>query len=475
MCLFDEIDNGPVVERREIILSKKAMTKVQVILAIILRQQEFNKKYNKPEWVSIHSSVLNLFDGNYKSKIDWLIFNRIIEKDDFYIMGEKTYMYRVIDTNIMRGYKVVGGYPFVNLGNQELGLLWCEKDFLKELNKYKECFQNFKIMQSKYKENALRTIKRAKNNQNTKYIYSFASSKNSILETMRKNGRTEESITIAKRQIENINFDKSRELGYDGNMSRFFDVISSLPREVRKELLVNGNKLIEIDILTCQPQISVNYFKEIGINDTSYFNVVKTGKIYEKLMETDTNLKREQAKVLWAKYMMGNKNNRLRVADKHKDWMDYDLLKKLDNKFHIEFPLIYRYLKNNRENIAIELQYRESFIMNNVFDKLCEKGLNENVIFLHDCIYVIENGNQDRVIDIIQQELRDNDLLVREYKKEEKDERVVCKKENMYAYVSNNIKRDIQLIEKERVRDNYDTIINRFLTETKEKELKFEF
>jgi len=434
----------------------------EVILSFIVRQSTLSPQFDwMDEELKMHSKVLQNFYYQYTQLINYLVRNKIIERSLNYRIGIESYGYTLIDKSYTKGFKKVDGMPWFGWSSKE--------DFRENLNKYRKAFNEFQFTKFIDQENALVSIDRAESDEELlKGIITFSKTKHTLKLECFKKGKSYPHLVKC---MDNANWDKSRKFSIDKQGCRTFNWFTNLPSLLRDCLLINGVKLSNIDIKNSQPQLLLAYLYEKGIVNKKWNKLTKSGEIYEWIMQV-CGVERSVAKIIWMKYFFGN--NRNRIADNKNKDVTKEMMKTFDNAMHREFTEIRRFVRSNREELALILQYRECKVINNIYTILKQRGLNNNVIFHFDAVYYLENETSQEIKGIIEQELNNIGLI---YKLEEKKEsgKVLGLRKEYSIYVMSNIKTNDIMNEIKNKDSDYDDRINQFLNETKEKVLEFEF
>ena len=159
-----------------------------------------------------------------------------------------------------------------------------------------------------------------------------------------------------------------------------------LKRAIRKEFItIDGNNCAELDIACSQPVFLIGVLKKLDFHIThreafdKYYNIVKSGKIYDKISEYYPKSKRDDVKKGVYKVLFGKQS-----------------LKFKENKiFYKLFPEIFMFIKDykkdNHKILAHELQRLESdLIFNHICYRLKKEIPNMRLITIHDSIFFPE-------------------------------------------------------------------------------------
>ena len=191
--------------------------------------------------------------------------------------------------------------------------------------------------------------------------------------------------------VENIN-SKDIYFNFD-DYGRFHTNFTILKREIRNQYLSIDNEMLdEIDISNSQPLFFGVLLKKelphINGDTKKYFDLVKTGLLYDDIIKNSSLKTKSEAKELIYKVLFGNnvKTN-----------------KKMNKIFRDLYPSVYEYIlefkeiKKNYKELSHELQKMESeFIFNIVIKEIYETYPNISLFTVHDSI-IIPKSYYDRV------------------------------------------------------------------------------
>ena len=190
--------------------------------------------------------------------------------------------------------------------------------------------------------------------------------------------------------IENIN-EENIYFNFD-DYGRFHTNFTILKKEIRnKYLTINNEMLAEVDIKNSQPLFFAVLLKEYAyINgDTKrYFDLVKSGLLYDDIVANSNFNTRNEAKELIYKVLFGDN---LRTN------------KKINKIFKDLYPSVYEYILEFKESrtsykeLSHELQKMESnFIFNNVISEIYDTYPNIILFTVHDSI-IFPKSYQEKV------------------------------------------------------------------------------
>ena len=198
--------------------------------------------------------------------------------------------------------------------------------------------------------------------------------------------RNKESIDDSKYQtnlisIENIN-DKHIYFNFD-DYGRFHTNFTILKKEIRNEFLTINNEMIaEVDIKNSQPlffAVILRTEQDYINNDTKkYFDLVKSGLLYDDILANSSLTKKCEAKELIYKVLFGN---------------NLKANKKVNKIFKDLYPTVYEYIlefkesKKDYKELSHKLQRMESDFIFNIVVKEIFETYPEIILFtVHDSI-----------------------------------------------------------------------------------------
>lgn len=214
-----------------------------------------------------------------------------------------------------------------------------------------------------------------------------------LLEKMKKEDKIDDNKyhknTISIEGISNKNI----YFNFD-DYGRFHTNFTILKKEIRNEFLTINNEMVaEIDIKNSQPLFFAVILKKqmVHINgDTKkYFDLVKSGLIYEDIINHNQKLKRNDAKELVYRVLFGN--NKTIKANK--------VFKQLYPSVY-EYILEFKEIKQNYKELSHELQKMESDFLFNIVVKEIYETYPDIILFtVHDSI-IFPKSYQDKVEEI---------------------------------------------------------------------------
>jgi len=155
-----------------------------------------------------------------------------------------------------------------------------------------------------------------------------------------------------------------------------------LKKEIRNEFIsINNEMITEVDVDNSQPLFFAVLLKkelpEINGDTQRYFDLVKSGLLYDDILEKSDLTEKKEAKELVYKVLFGNnKNNR----------KDNKIFKKLYPSIY-EYILEFKELRKNYKELSHELQKMESkFIFNDVIREIYDTYPQIIFFTVHDSI-----------------------------------------------------------------------------------------
>lgn len=357
----------PSIEFKKIHNNKKIA--IDAILLIVAQLTITIKNDNYPDgWKSLKAEILKtmLQPVNYVDVINFLVKHNIIEVNKFYHIGTRTRKYRLTD-NYNKGVKIhtLLSKSIIkskrNTYNQYLALATTNPIALNSL----------RVQANVTLPTVDELLKKGKELVKEGYI----TNKGKKL-TMRNKNNNEHWVDYKERSFVEDNivrFSMLTELGYmipivgnDKSGGRVVDSFTLMPSWIRKECLINGNKMIEKDYTTLHPNITSMLYggpsdmithdivsehlgidrREAKIEHLSFFN-----KTYGQMMKSP----------LWAYY-----------SSEYPDMLGRVVKEKADSKFEHRIT-------------SMKLFKVEVDIMSKVISQLNKQGI--NVIYVYDALY----------------------------------------------------------------------------------------
>jgi len=355
------------------------------VLNKIYQDRILNKTNKEKEYINLKAEILRYIIGRweYKIVINNLLYSKIIETDNQYIVGEKC-----------RGYKFTEAYRKAKFKKVVL----IDNKILQRIYKYKQNVINQIPIGAEYKllyDNLNKiTIDSTKA---IKFVY-----KNYSNDIDKLN-----SYLISIDLISDKNFF----FVVDEVAGRLHTNVSNLPKELRPFLRYEDGKLVNIDIANSQPLLFniliKKYSKAFSSYDGHYEDVKKyeelttAGKIYEYLMVKmgiPNEMRQEFKKDVFGKIF---------YCDNSKKYV-YKERKVFQRLFPNVYKIIEHYKKDNYKQLPISLQKAEAEIM---IGTICKRIANERpeifITTIHDSI-MTTNKNKNYVSDVILNEFEKN-------------------------------------------------------------------
>lgn len=170
----------------------------------------------------------------------------------------------------------------------------------------------------------------------------------------------------------------------DNFSGRLHTPVTNLPKLFRKQILLDNENLVEIDISQSQPLIlSKLLYQQVGDND--FTAIIESGEdIYTYFQKAFTLTSREQAKKLFFRVLFSKSNNKLNVIFNDANWIKwinrYKRIKVSDNKNTHTKP---------HSNLAWLLQSTEVSIMSQIWLELVKHKI--SFLTIHDAVLVPES------------------------------------------------------------------------------------
>lgn len=192
--------------------------------------------------------------------------------------------------------------------------------------------------------------------------------------------------------IENIN-DQNIYFNFD-DFGRFHTNFTILKKEIRNEFLTIDNEIIaEVDIKNSQPLFFAALLKDelqhINGDTKKYFDLVKSGLLYDDIIANSELNERAEAKELIYKVLFGpvlRKSNKKEIS----------IFKKLYPSVY-EYICEYKELRENYRELSHDLQRLESeFIFNKVVKEIFETYPDITLFTIHDSI-IFPKSYQERI------------------------------------------------------------------------------
>jgi len=316
-------------------------------------------------------------NGDYKTHINRLLEDNIIETDYDYTIGKKSLGYRL-------------------------------KKHIRLLPKHRKHIMNKKIKALLYKEHTklyrnplhkwlIQNVKKIDINLDYDFVSTIA--KQSVEDNITKKRKKKKSradlvfadfMRIYTDMIHAVDsgdwyFAKGE------NSNRFFSNLTGMKRELRQLLRVDGKSLCEIDLANSQPLLLGGVMRKKGIKGIEkYLDLCETGQIYDYCAAA-LGISRNKIKIQFLTAMYG------------KNAFEFALKSFLER----EFPSVARYIHNQKAkgvNLAVEMQKAESkLFINKISKRIMEERPDMFAATIHDSI-LCKPEDEDYVLNIIKNE-----------------------------------------------------------------------
>lgn len=328
--------------------------------------------------------------NNYRTLIDTLKKEKVLEFDEFYLIG-----------CVSKKCRLTSEYRKLDEFFQYIDF----KDLLKSKNTGKM------RPHRDFHERLFAEIKRRAGlkNNDSEYLEMIKSAAHELElpEDIEEKSDTSEELDAnnydrTKFHIENIK-NKSGFFTESQRTGRQYNFVTNMPKWLRQQLTHNGERLIEIDISQCQPTFLASLYQEEDPNDVlerrTYSDFIQSNNIYEyfnkKMFYPIKNDEKQLMKEAFLMPLFGGS---------HMHGME------IFKKFAAEFPILaarIRYVKRfNNSNLAFFLQEKEArAIIHGVIKNLYEDHIWS--ICVHDAV-ICKKEDQERVI----REINENVLLI---------------------------------------------------------------
>lgn len=404
------------------------LDKLKMILSIIIEQRlkviSITKKIIKDHEVPVHSHKMYDYVHNYKQYINYLIQNKIIYTDNSYKPDEfsKNYSLTTEYRNKELVSEVISDYTLIKR----------EKKLQKRINtkrRYLDKWFNSKLEIDV--NGAINEAKRIKYNQKDNI-----DNKNNKMKLT-----AEEYYAITLNSITKIH-NQRYNLSIDNTSKRYHSNLTQLKSNFRKYITYNNKKLIEIDIKTSQPYLSIiplNYYLNTQYNTSNkliqiihqfYDKIIdynlpimlseSSGMIDRRAIDFYIKLIKEGEFYEYLRKAANKKGYSFRNKSELKDEMIFPIffsinyfnskrvehLKNIFKDVFFNVHEVFRLLKEDRyERLSHLLQRLESYLVLDVCAKKISKEHPSIPLFtIHDSIITTE-GNEKIVHEIMYNEL----------------------------------------------------------------------
>ncbi len=412
-----EQDTKLTTKQKSLIKSK--LLRTYYIIHLIVSHDYFYKSDKPTEYVKINQSLLkSILSKKYDFVIGFLLTNNIIERneDTKYVPGVFSYGYKLTklyNNSLLKSIQlnIHNDKLLFNNLNTKQNKIDTQEDIIINSN-----LKKIKIDRKKAIELLKKKIGKNKYNKLNKI-------NNNIDNTLSGNFNSKESKSIDGYEtykywisniisIENEDFFNS----YGKNNNRLYTNITSLPKELRGAIYVEGHedeKLAEIDISNSQPFLFTSFLRDYYYIDDmfvpeapkdvlQYIKLTSDGKFYEFLMNKWNVKNRETFK----KEFFGSVFYCRLNSNKINEW---------SKKFNILFPnimyMIKKYKEKSFKNLSIQLQRLEAdIILNSISARLTDEIPGIWFSTIHDSIVCLEEY-KDYVEDVMWHEFKKRNMF----------------------------------------------------------------
>jgi len=326
--------------------------------------------------------IKHLLGRNYVDIVSALLDHNIIETDNQYIVGEKSKDYWIADS-FMTKIELEDIYTM-------------EEIIINDFNTYVKLEKEYKLNKEKFPE-LLDTL------DSIEFDYSAALNWFANLDTNTYFIKSDGSFNTNKfncyyRMINDIN-EKKWIIVEDEKTGRIFNTFNLVKRELREFCYINGEQLVCSDLKSSQPYFLASYLLKLyPVNSEviRLFDVIKNDDIYNYCLTRYTELKGDN---LYNEYCSKElKMITKAITNRNDSKVQFVKLLFKGNKgsaafeivFKNDFPFIYNAIKElkkeNKNELAIQLQSTESDVFISTYKHLSKNGI--DCLPVHDSIYV---------------------------------------------------------------------------------------
>lgn len=213
----------------------------------------YKDRYNQYNgYAIINATILRLKIYNYKEYLSYLIDNKIIECDNYYIPGEKSYGYKISDNfngRVIKKYihnpkliKKISRSSKIKKISKSGNI---KKNKGSKYNHLKKWFNGLEIDDQNAKQFALRQLEERKKSPGLKTLFGYGRQK--IKDRYKQ-------YSAAIRSIDNIK-EKNFNFSVDNKGNRFHHALTRMPRDTRNFITWKGRPLGSLDIANSQPYL----------------------------------------------------------------------------------------------------------------------------------------------------------------------------------------------------------------------------
>jgi hypothetical protein len=290
--------------------------------------------YEADDYIPLNREYMRTLDPNHVAARDALLREKILEPDGYYIIGEKSYSYRLRDHDLRNSERTK--QPLNN------------KTISKRLRRDRQpTSRTHRWLISQLQKLAVSDI-------DDEFLQSVAA-----ISQRERGGSIDKKIKSYKTLIGLI-IDGSHRLEPD-DQGRCYTLITNMKRELRSVLRVEGQPLQQIDIKNSQLTFLAVQMKQDGVIDDAYFEACEQGILYESIADA-TKSTRKKIKSAITQYALFSEND-----DKCQTSRPMRAFKRL-------YPTAWKYLYDQKDrneggsHLAKKLQHAEAVLM---IDKVC--------------------------------------------------------------------------------------------------------
>lgn len=177
---------------------------------------------------------------------------------------------------------------------------------------------------------------------------------------------------------------------------RVYNFLSSLPRELREFIRIDGKEIVEMDIANSQPLLLLPLLKEVEneVDVKLYKKLCETGKFYDYVrnMLADDNKDNKKDSTFKVDFF-----SKIFFSTEKRNYRWRELF---DNEFPTVSRIITETKKDNYKDLALMLQRNESEIMINQVSRILLENGNDDFFTIHDAIYTTKES-KDVVLNVL--------------------------------------------------------------------------
>lgn len=227
------------------------------IIDYLARAMDFDDLEDNGGFINLNAQKLQKVNHNYKTYLDHLLNNRFIRTDKKYIVGEKSFGYRL---NRYSGYESTIKEIPINYRSVYKHKFKEQKELndklIKTQKNYPHLTKWFANLQIDY-EGAINEVEKL-----------YPEPTGAIRGTRKGKASSWEKRYRAIQGLDKI-ANKKIYYNVDENVGRFHSNLTNLKKELRNYITYNGQKLVNVDIKNSQPLFSTLLFNEEFYNEKS--------------------------------------------------------------------------------------------------------------------------------------------------------------------------------------------------------------